>query len=98
MAKYMLVNFKTRPWARPTNLQWFPFLKLLARIVAPVCAIAFAASVAPAFAQIPKEFTYATVIKQGTTTQEIAGKGLVTVKLLVNADGTHKPVGRISAA
>ena len=90
MAKYMLVNFKTCPWLRPTNLQWFPFMKLLSRIVAPVCAIAFAASVAPAFAQNTNEFTFAAVIKQGTTTHDIAGKGIVLVKVLVNADGTHK--------
>ena len=91
MAKYMLVNFKTCPWVRPTNLQRFPLMKLLSRIVAPVCAIAFAAGVAPAFAQNP-EFTSATVIKQGTTTHDITGKGTVVVKVLVNADGTQKDV------
>lgn len=47
----------------------------------------------PARAQYANEFTIAKVIKEGTTTQAIAGSGTVEVKVQVNADGTHKVMG-----
>jgi len=50
-----------------------------------------------AFAQYANEFTEAKLIKQGTTTQSIAGSGKVVVQVEVNADGTHKATKVISS-
>ncbi|HET6274540.1 MAG TPA: energy transducer TonB [Candidatus Cybelea sp.] len=60
------------------------------RIVAPAVAALVALAQAPAIAQYATEYTKPKLIKQGTTTQPIAGSGTVIVQVQVNADGTHK--------
>ena len=59
-------------------------------VVAATLGCCVALGSAPAFAQYANEFTPAKVVKQGTTTKEIAGSGTVEVQVQVNADGTHK--------
>ncbi len=61
------------------------------RIIACISALAIAAAAAPGLAQ-SDNYSIAKVIKQGTTTQPIAGSGTVQVQVQVNADGTHKVV------
>jgi TonB family protein len=63
----------------------------ISRIVAGFSALTIAVAAAPAFAQ-SQDYSIAKVIKQGTTTQPIAGSGTVLVQVQVNADGTHKVV------
>ena len=63
----------------------------ISRIVAGFSALTIAVVAAPAFAQ-SQDYSIAKVIKQGTTTQPIAGSGTVLVQVQVNADGTHKVV------
>jgi tetratricopeptide (TPR) repeat protein len=46
----------------------------------------------PAAAQYVNEFSPAKLVKQGTTSHDIAGNGLVVVQVQVNADGTHKVI------
>ena len=54
--------------------------------------LSFALTALPALAQYQNEFSLAKLIKQGTTTQDIAGSGTVVVQVQVNADGTHKAI------
>jgi len=65
-------------------------MKRISHIGAGLLATAFALSGLPAQAQYANEFHIAKVVKQGTTTQPIAGSGTVEVQVQVNADGTHK--------
>ena len=64
--------------------------------ISGIAALAAAATVGlgalPAVAQYANEFTPAKLIKQGTTSTDIAGSGLVIVQVQVNADGTHKAI------
>ncbi|HTU83596.1 MAG TPA: TonB family protein [Candidatus Acidoferrales bacterium] len=46
----------------------------------------------PARAQYSTEFTPAKLVKQGTTSQSVAGSGTVVVQVQVNADGSHKAI------
>jgi TonB family protein len=62
------------------------------RIVAPVAAALVAGLALPAQAQYANEFTAARLVRQGTTSQAIAGSGTVIVQVQVNADGSHKAV------
>ncbi|MFY9664468.1 MAG: TonB family protein [Candidatus Cybelea sp.] len=62
------------------------------RIVASSVAMLLAVAQAPALAQYANEFTPAKLIKQGKTTNDIAGSGTVVVQVQVNADGSHKAV------
>jgi TonB family protein len=62
------------------------------RIVAPAVAALVAFAALPALGQYQSEFTMAKLIKQGTTSHDIAGSGTVVVQVQVNADGTHKVV------
>jgi tetratricopeptide (TPR) repeat protein len=59
-------------------------------IVASFAALAFLAGALPANAQYANEFSPAKLLKQGSTTKDIAGTGTVIVQVQVNADGTHK--------
>jgi TonB family protein len=61
------------------------------RIVAGLAALSIASAALPALAQ-SADFSLAKVIKQGTTTQPIAGSGTVQVQVQVNADGSHKVI------
>ncbi len=65
--------------------------------IAAVTAVAFAALTAYAPAQYANEFVPAKLLKQGTTTQAIAGSGKVVVQVQINANGTHKAVRVISS-
>jgi TonB family protein len=62
------------------------------RIVASSIAALLAVAQAPALAQYSNEFTPAKLIRQGKTTNSIAGNGTVVVQVQVNPDGTHKAV------
>ena len=62
------------------------------RIVAGVAALTIASAAVPALAQNAKDYSIAKVIKQGSTSQAIAGSGTVLVQVQVNADGTHKAI------
>jgi TonB family protein len=53
---------------------------------------ALAANALPAAAQYANEFSPAKLLKQGTTSKDIAGSGTVVVQVQVNADGTHKAI------
>ena len=69
-------------------------MKSTSRIVA---AVAFGAGCAfaahPAFAGVcQRDFSLAKVIKQGTTSKNIAGSGSVQLQVQVNANGTHKVI------
>lgn len=61
------------------------------RIVAGLAALSIASAALPALAQ-SADFSLAKVVKQGTTTQPIAGSGTVQVQVQVNADGSHKVI------
>ncbi|MGR4065898.1 MAG: energy transducer TonB [Vulcanimicrobiaceae bacterium] len=67
-------------------------MKAAARLGAAVAAFGFAFAALPAAAQYANEFTPAKMIKQGTTSQSIAGSGQVKVQVQVNADGSHKVI------
>lgn len=67
-------------------------MKATARLGAAVAAFAFVFAALPAAAQYANEFTPAKMIKQGTTSQPIAGSGQVKVQVQVNADGSHKVI------
>ncbi|MDE2482949.1 MAG: energy transducer TonB [bacterium] len=67
-------------------------MKRISTVVAGACTIALALGAAPAYAQYANEFSIAKVVKQGTTSQSIAGSGTVTVQVQVNADGSHKVI------
>jgi hypothetical protein len=60
------------------------------RIAVAAGAVAFALSFVPAQAQYANEFTPAKRVSAGSTSQPIAGTGVVVVQVQVNADGTHK--------
>jgi tetratricopeptide (TPR) repeat protein len=60
--------------------------------IAALAAATVALGALPAVAQYANEFTPAKLIKQGTTSTDIAGSGLVIVQVQVNADGTHKAI------
>ncbi|MGB6987152.1 MAG: tetratricopeptide repeat protein [Candidatus Aquilonibacter sp.] len=61
------------------------------RIAAGLSALIIASAALPAFAQ-SGDFSLAKVVKQGTTSHDIAGSGTVQVQVQVNADGSHKVV------
>jgi tetratricopeptide (TPR) repeat protein len=61
------------------------------RIIAGISALTIVAAAVPALAQ-SEDYSIAKVIKQGTTSQPVAGSGTVQVQVQVNADGTHKVV------
>ena len=63
----------------------------ISRIVAVLSALTIASSAVPALAQ-SEDYSIAKVIKQGSTSQPIAGSGTVQVQVQVNADGTHKVI------
>lgn len=67
-------------------------MKRISGIAALVTAATVALGTLPAVAQYANEFTPAKLIKQGTTSTDIAGSGLVIVQVQVNADGTHKAI------
>lgn len=67
-------------------------MRHLSRIAAPLAAALVALSAPAAQAQYSNEFTIAKLVKQGTTSQPIAGSGTVVVQVQVNADGTHKAI------
>ncbi len=60
------------------------------RVAVAAGIVAFALSFAPAQAQYANEFSPAKRLSAGTTTQPIAGTGIVVLQVQVNADGTHK--------
>jgi TonB family protein len=62
------------------------------RVTAPVLAALVALTAVPAPAQYANEFTPAKLIRQGKTTNSIAGSGTVVVQVQVNPDGTHKAI------
>jgi len=62
------------------------------RIVAPAVAALIVMSPLAAGAQYTTEFVPAKLIRQGTTSQAIAGSGTVVVQVQVNPDGSHKAV------
>lgn len=53
---------------------------------------AFSAAAVPAAAQYANEFSPAKLLKQGSTSVDIAGSGTVIVQVQVNADGSHKAI------
>ena len=65
----------------------------ISRIVAGVAALGITCSAVPALAQYANEYSPPKVIKQGTTSHNIAGSGTVQVKVQVNPNGTHKVIG-----
>ena len=67
------------------------------RIAAIACTMSMAVTSIPALAQYANEFSIAKVVKQGTTSQAIAGSGTVKVQVQVNADGSHKVMKVISS-
>ncbi|MGA8533093.1 MAG: energy transducer TonB [Candidatus Tumulicola sp.] len=67
-------------------------MKRFSGIAALAAAIGFLSAIAPAGAQYANEFSPAKLVKQGTTSVDIAGSGLVIVQVQVNADGTHKAI------
>lgn len=64
----------------------------ITRTLAALGAAGIVAGAVPALAQYENQYTPAKVSKQGTTTHDIAGSGVVTVQVQVNADGSHKVV------
>lgn len=62
------------------------------RIVALAVAALVAFTESPASAQYASEFAPAKLVRQGKTTQSIAGSGTVVVQVQVNANGTHKAI------
>jgi len=67
-------------------------MRHLSRIAAPLAATLIALAALPAPAQYANEFTPAKLLKQGTTSQSIAGNGTVVVQVQVNPDGSHKAI------
>lgn len=65
--------------------------------IAAIALAVFAATPDRVFAQYSNEFTPAKLLKQGTTTSDIAGSGKVVVQVQVNADGSHKVIRVISS-
>jgi tetratricopeptide (TPR) repeat protein len=61
-------------------------------IAALALAAGLIAGALPASAQYANEFTPAKLLKQGKTSQPIAGTGTVVVQVQVNPDGTHKAI------
>jgi tetratricopeptide (TPR) repeat protein len=59
---------------------------------AAAAAVGVLSATLPAGAQYANEFTPAKLVKQGGTSVDIAGSGLVVVQVQVNADGTHKAI------
>jgi hypothetical protein len=72
-------------------------MKRYSGIVALTVALSVSAGALPALAQYANEFTPAKLVRQGTTTHDIAGSGKVIVQVQVNADGSHKVVKIISS-
>ena len=60
--------------------------------IAAFAAVGFLWASLPAGAQYANEFSPAKLLKQGTTSMNIAGSGTVIVQVQVNADGTHKAI------
>ena len=67
-------------------------MRHLFRIAVPLAASLAALGALPASAQYANEFTPAKLLKQGTTSRDIAGNGTVVVQVQVNPDGTHKAI------
>ncbi len=67
-------------------------MKRYSGIIASAIALSLGLAAVPAVAQYANEFTPAKLLKQGTTTQSVAGSGTVVVQVQVNADGTHKAI------
>jgi TonB family protein len=65
--------------------------------IAAIGVVAFSALGDRALAQYSNEYTPAKLIKQGTTSESIAGSGKVVVQVQVNADGSHKAIRVISS-
>lgn len=61
------------------------------QIAAGIGVFAVALTAVPGLAQ-SDDYSIAKVLKQGTTTQPVAGAGTVQVQVQVNADGTHKAI------
>ncbi|HTX59757.1 MAG TPA: energy transducer TonB [Verrucomicrobiae bacterium] len=74
-------------------------MKAISRILPLALAASFAAAAAlPAAAQYSTEFTPAKLVKQGSTSKDIAGSGTVVVQVQVNPDGSHKVVKVIKSS
>ena len=73
-------------------------MKRFSGIIASLTALGFALGALPAGAQYANEFTPAKLIRQGKTTQDIAGNGTVVVQVQVNADGSHKAIKVIKSS
>jgi tetratricopeptide (TPR) repeat protein len=68
-------------------------MKVVRKIVAVSAAVAASLAMQTAgLAQYSSQFTLAKVVKQGTTGKPVAGTGVVTVQVQVNADGSHKVI------
>ncbi len=67
-------------------------MKRISGIAAFVAVVAVLPAALPAGAQYSNEFSPAKLVKQGGTSVDIAGSGLVVVQVQVNADGTHKAI------
>lgn len=60
--------------------------------IAAVAIAGFLMGTLPVAAQYANEFSPAKLLKQGKTSLDIAGTGMVIVQVQVNADGTHKAI------
>ncbi len=67
-------------------------MKRISGVAAFAAALGVLFGTLPAAAQYATEFTPAKLVKQGGTSVDIAGTGLVVVQVQVNADGTHKAI------
>jgi tetratricopeptide (TPR) repeat protein len=67
-------------------------MKRISGIAAFAAAVGLLLATLPAGAQYANEFTPAKLLKQGTTSVDIAGSGLVIVQVQVNADSSHKAI------
>ncbi len=60
--------------------------------IAAVAVAGFLMGTLPAAAQYSNEFSPAKLLKQGKTSVDIAGTGMVVVQVQVNSDGSHKAI------
>ncbi len=60
--------------------------------IAAAAVAGFLIGTLPAAAQYSNEFSPAKLLKQGKTSVDIAGTGMVVVQVQVNADGSHKAI------
>lgn len=67
-------------------------MKRISGIAALIAAVGLFGAAVPVAAQYANEFSPAKLLKQGRTTVDIAGSGMVIVQVQVNADGTHRAI------